>query len=455
MFEFLALGGLILSNSFLSIAELSLISAKKTRLMALADDGNKSAKLAYDLASKPDRIIATSQIGLTILILVEGAVTDRLLAPLFHRLISPFIILQPFDHLITLVCSFTLVTTLTILFGDIIPKRVALVYPETIAINLISITSKVVYIFSPLVMIFSYLSDKVLHLFNVPINKEQEVTALDIEDLFEAGAQSGLLDQTEKNLLDNVWRMDERQVSALMTPRSEMVFIDILGSDDDNLEIILNNPSKHILVCNENLDHVLGIGPVDVWVKDIIKQLFAGVKKPKIIWSDNFLPIHAIPNSLSLIETLDSFRKFKSRVALVYNEFGHVEGIVSMSDLMSAVVGEDPSISAENLLIIKDDCGKWLIDGLAAIDDVKKALSIDDLPNEQMGHYLTAAGFALSILGRDKGRLPKEFDKFNYGGYVFEVVDIDRTKGYRIDRLMVQREPLDDKVPYNHELELK
>jgi putative hemolysin len=241
--------------------------------------------------------------------------------------------------------------------------------------------------------------------------------------------------------------MDERQVSALMTPRSEIVYIDLSASLEDNVEIILNNPSKDIIVCNENLDHVIGIAPAKIWLKDIFKQLRHGVDSPKIAWSDNLTPVHTIPNSLSLIETLDSFRQYKTHIALIYNEFGHVEGIISVSDLMNAVVGEYPGMNSENLLIIKDISGKWLIDGMAAIDDVKQALEIEELPNEQLGHYNTAAGFALSILGRAKGRLPKEFDRFTYGGYLFEVVDIDRSQGYRIDRLMVQKSPKLDTLP--------
>lgn len=441
MLEFLAICCLILCNAFLTLAELSLLSARKPRLFALADEGVKNARIACDLIRKPGRVIAVAQIGLTIIVLIEGALTDDLLAPIVYKLVTQLKFLQPFDHFITLMSSFALVTVLAILFGDIIPKRIALVYPETIAVALAPINSKIMYIATPLVNVFAYLSDKILTLFAIPINKEQYVSAEDIEDLFEAGAQSGLLVKTEKDLLDNVWRMDERQVSALMTPRSEIVYIDITASDEENLEIILNNPSKQIIVCNENLDHVLGFGPAGEWLKNIVKQLSARVEKPKIIWSDNLSPIHTIPNSLSLIETLDSFRKYKTYIALVYNEFGHVEGIVSIYDLMSAVVGEYPGVNDENLLIIKDASGKWLIDGMASMDDVRYALEIEEFPNEQLGHYNTAAGLALSILGRSKGRLPKEFDSFSYAGYVFEVVDIDRSQGHRIDRLMVQRQP--------------
>ena len=441
MLVFLAITGLILSNSFLAISELSLIASKTQRLYALAEEGDVGAKIAYELANKPDKIIATSQIGLTFVTLVEGAITGILLNPVFSGIVEKVGVLKPFEHIITLICSFTLITLLTILFGDIIPKRIALIYPEIIAIKLSPITSKVIYCFSPIVKIFSYLSDKILTLFGIPIINDNKVSAEDIEDIFEAGAQSGLLVQTEKDLLDNVWRMDERQVSALMTPRSEIVFIDLSASLEDNVEIILNHPSKDIIVCNENLDHVIGIAPAKIWLKDIFMQLRQGIDNPKIAWSENLIPVHTIPNSLSLIETLDSFRQFKTHIALIYNEFGHVEGIITVSDLMNAVVGEYPGMNTENLLIIKDVSGKWLIDGLAAIDDVKQALDIEELPNEQLGHYNTAAGFALSILGRAKGRLPKEFDRFTYGGYLFEVVDIDRSLGYRIDRLMVQKAP--------------
>lgn len=440
MWQFLATGCLILCNSFFTLVELSLITAKKPRLLVMADEGVKNAKIACDLARRPDYIIATVQIGLTVIMLIEGAVTDDLLAPLVHAIVLQISFLQPLDHIITIILSFALVAGLTILFGDIIPKRIALAHPEAISISLAPITSKIIVVASPLVNIFAYLSDKILGLAGIPLHKEKYVSAEDIEDLFEVGAQSGLLAKTEKDLLDNVWRMDELQVSALMTPRSEIVYIDITASDEENLEIILNNPSKQIIVCNENLDHVLGFGPAGKWLKNIVNQLSAKIEKPKIIWSDNLLPIHAIPNSLSLIETLDSFRKYKTHIALVYNEFGHVEGIISIYDLMSAIVGEYPGGDSDNLLIVKDVNDKWLIDGMAPIHDVKSALEIEEFPNEDIGHYNTAAGLTLSILGRSNGRLPKELDSFNYAGYTFEVIGIDRTQGYRIDRLKVYRE---------------
>lgn len=437
MFSILVVIFLILSTGFFALSELSLIASKKQRLQALADDGNKKAALALELAHKPNRVIASSQIGLTIVTLIEGAVTRTVLDPYIIPLLHQVPMLDKFAVVISLFISFILVTFLTILFGDILPKRIAIMYPENVAILLVPITSKIIRLFSPLILIFSFMSDQILKFLRMPTDYKHNVSADDITDLFEAGAKSGLLDQTEKDLLDNVWRMDERKVGALMTPRSDIVFIDTLAKARENLEIVLTHPSKRIIVCSGDLDNILGYGTASSWLKDSLNKLYNG-DNLDISWLDNILPVHSIPNTLTLIETLESFRKYKTHVALVYNEFGHVEGLITMFDLMAAVIGEYPETTDDNLLIHKDPSGKWLIDGLAPIDDVKNALGLFELPGEDLGNYHTAAGFALSMLGRSKGRLPKEFDQFDYDGYVFEVVDIDRAKGYRIDQLMVK-----------------
>lgn len=440
MFQIIVIVLLIFSTAFFAIAELSLVASKKQRLLALADDGNSNARLALEMAKKPKGMIVAAQIGLTFVTLIEGAVTKKLLDPFLSPILIKINFLSIYATLISTILSFILVTFATILFGDIIPKRVALLYPENIAITLVPITSKMLKLLTPLINIFSFISDKILQILRMPIELNNHVSAKDIEDLFEAGAQSGLLDQTEKGLLDNVWRMDERRVGALMTPRSDIVYIDTTALYKDNLEIVLNNPSKRILVCKGNLDHILGVGLASIWLKDYLQQLNSGTQNPTISWLDldNLIPVHSIPNTLTLIETLESFRKYKTHMVLVYNEFGHLEGLITMVDLMGAVVGEYPETLTENLLIHKDPSGKWLIDGLAPIDDVKNALGIVELPDEDLGNYHTAAGFALSILGSTQGRLPKEFDSFIYEGYIFEVVDVDRSKGYRIDQLMVQ-----------------
>ncbi len=442
MLQILLILLLIFITGFLAISEVSLIAAKRQRLQALANEGNNNAKLALALALAPHRMIVTTQIGLTFVTLIEGAVTETLLDPFLQPILAKISYLSSHSIMISVIVSFALVTFITILFGDILPKRIALLYPENIAITLAPITSRLIKLFSPLITVFSFLSDTILRILRMPLHIHHHVSAEDIEDLFEAGAQSGLLDKTEKGLLDNVWRMDERMVGALMTPRSEIVYINITSPYKENLEIIFNNPTKRIIVCKENLDHILGVGSASIWIKDFAEQLYTGQQNHKIarLNFDNILPLHSIPNTLTLIETLAAFRKYKTHIALVYNEFGDLEGLITMVDLMEAVVGNYPETLDENLLILKDTSGKWLIDGLAPIDDVKQALDIAELPDESLGNYHTVAGFAISILGSEKGRLPKEFDKFVYGGYVFEIVDIDRSKGYKIDQLMVHKQ---------------
>lgn len=427
---------LILVNGFFALAELSLLAAKKSRLLLLAENGNLNAVKALQLVENPSRIIAVSQIGLTVITLVEGAATNSILAPFLMPMISASKYLLNYAGIITLTLSFIIITSLTILFSDILAKRIALIYPETIAVTLIPLTSRIIILLSPLIKIFSYLSDKILQLLGMPTLIHESVSAEDIESMIEAGARSGVLDATEQGLLGNVWRMDERKVGAIMTP--DIIFIDVNASYQDNLSIILEHPAKRIIVCIDNLDHVLGYGIPSVWLKEILHQTMSGIVNPKVNWRQDLMKVHAIPNTLTLIEMLDAFRKYKTSVALVYNEFGRVEGLITMTDLMSAVVGEYPENAEENLLIIQDSSGKWLIDGLAALDDVKKALNIGNIAEDESNTYHTMSGFMFAIIGSEKGRLPKEFDRFDYSGYTFEIVDIERENGYRIDRVMVQ-----------------
>ncbi len=216
MFYVLIIVFLIVCSSFFTITELALIASKKQRLQSLADDGNRKAKQALHLGANIDRVIATTQIGLTAVAVITGAITDRVLSPVIHPFFAQYMFIGHYSEIISSIISLTAVTFLTILIGDILPKRIALIYPESIAMWMAPIATRVVYILTPLINIFSFLSNTILRLFGMPTKLNNLVSAEDIEDLFEAGAKSGLLDSTEKNLLDNVWRMDERKVGALI-----------------------------------------------------------------------------------------------------------------------------------------------------------------------------------------------------------------------------------------------
>lgn len=430
---------LILANGVFTISDMSIIASKKNRLQALADEGSRKAEKALKLAHDPTPVIATTQIGLTVVTLMEGAFVEASLSGKVAAFLQQLGYFAGHEKDVASISVFIIVTLVLIVIGDILPKRIAILYPEQVAVFLSPLTTTIIKILLPFVKTFSYISDSILRLFGLNTKRVEEVSEDDITTMIEAGAQSGVLVQAEKDLFENVWRLDESKVGALMTPRSDLIYIDVAAPVTENVDKILANPSQNLLICNDDLDHVLGYIPAIHIIKNIVSQAHEKGIILDINWTEGLKQVHNIPNSLTLIEILESFRAYKTHIALVYNEFGHVEGLITLGDLVTAVIGDIPSVnSVTSQLIEKDPSGKWLVDGSAAINDLFDELELEDWP-EDSGNYQTAAGFVISFIGREHGRLPKVFDKFEYSGYIFEIVDIDRDGGYRVDKIMIRR----------------
>lgn len=431
---------LILANGLFTISDMSIIASKKNRLQALADEGNSKAQKALVLAEDPTQVIATTQIGLTVVTLLEGAFVEASLSGKVAAFIHQIGYFAGYEERVASISVFFVVTIILILIGDILPKRIAILYPEQVSVFLSPVTTAIIKLLLPIVKTFAFFSDSILRLFGLSTTRTEEVSEDDITTMIEAGAQSGVLVQAEKDLFENVWRLDESKVGSLMTPRADLIFVDVTAPSAENIDKILDNPSQNLLICKEDLDHVLGYIPAITVIKEIVRQSHDRGITIQMNWTDGLKQIHNIPNSLTLIEILESFRAYKTHIALVYNEFGHVEGLITLGDLVTAVIGDIPSNNITNIqLIEKDPSGKWLVDGLASINDLIDELEIDELPEGDVGNYQTAAGFVISFIGKEHGRLPKVFDKFQYAGYVFEIVDIDRDGGYRVDKIMIRR----------------
>lgn len=431
---------LIIANALFTISDMSVIASRKSRLQGMIDNGSQKARSVLKLAENPTAVIATTQIGLTVVTLLEGAFVEAAVSKDVAAYLVSTGYFHGFEDKVASIGVFFLVTFFLILFGDILPKRIAILYPEQVATFLAPLTTAIIRLLMPMVKSFSILSDSILKLFGLETKRDDNVSEDDITTMLEAGAESGVLVKAEKDLFDNVWRLDESKAGALMTPRSEIVFIDVTAPVQDNIDKILSNPSQNLLVCKESLEHVLGYVPAIAIIKEIIQQARMQDIEIKVNWTDGLKPIHNIPNSLTLVEILESFRMYKTHIALVYNEFGHVDGIITLGDLVTAVIGDIPGdINNEGSLIYKDTSGKWIIDGMASVNDMLNELEIDELPDGDTGSYQTAAGFVIAFIGRKFGRLPKVFDKFDFSGFHFEVVDIDRDGGYRVDKIMVSR----------------
>lgn len=437
--DFLIIIFLIALNGLFALSEMSIVASKKNRLAALAEQGNRGAQAALALANDPNRILATTQLGLTFITLMEGAFGSQSFSGPLAALLPDLAWLAPWRDRIAEGTVLALITFSTLVFGEMLPKRAALLNPEATAMIMAPLAQRFIWALSPLINVLSFCTNKLMSLLGLPTVRSEAVSAEDVETMLEAAGQSGLLSAREMAIMDNVWRLDERKVGAIMTPRQNIRFIDINLPHEQNLDTLAAHPRLRLVVAQGGLDHVLGMAPTSKWTDSLMAQLRSGAKDPKIDWTSELSPSHGIPNSMTLIETLESFRSHRTHVGLVYNEFGQVEGIISMSDLMDALVGEMPQSAEQETLIHKDESGKWLIDGLASITDTQNALGLGELPGQAQAGFQTAGGFTLWMIGRLKGRLPKEFDEFEHEGLRFQVVDIDRKNGYRIDQIMVER----------------
>jgi putative hemolysin len=437
--DLLILALLIFLNGLFALSEMSIVASKKSRLAAMAEAGDRGAAAALALSNDPNRILATTQLGLTFVTLVEGAFGSHALGGQLAQVFSAWEWLRPWSASAGDVAALALITFATLIFGEMLPKRAALIHPEAIARRIAPGAQKVIRALSPLISALSFCTNRAMALLGLPLVRSEAVSAEDVETMMEAAGQSGLLSERERIIMDNVWRLDERRVGSIMTTRSEIRHIDIARPHEENLDVLARHPRLRLVVTQGGLDNVLGMAPSSAWTAALMEQLRQGAARPVIDWTANLTPALAIPNSLTLIGALESFRSHKSHVALVYSEYGQVEGILTMSDLMDALVGEMPQNAEQELLIHKDPQGKWLIDGAAPIGEAKAALGLGELPGEAQSNYQTAGGFALWMIGDAEGRLPKEFDSFEHEGLVFQIVDVDRKHGYRIDQIMVER----------------
>ncbi|MFZ6864129.1 hemolysin family protein [Undibacterium sp. Ji67W] len=453
----LILIALIALNGLFALSEMSIVASKKSRLQTLADAGDTGAKAALALANDPNRILATTQLGLTFVTLLEGSFGSNKFAGQIASLIPEWEWIISWKENAAQIFVLVVITAVTLVLGEMLPKRAALLHPEKIARVIAPLAQRLVAVLSPLVTTLSFCTNRLMEALGLPLVRSEAVSEEDVETMIDAAGQSGLITEREKTIMENVWRLDERKVGAIMTPRQDIRYIDISKSHRENLDTFIQYPRLRLVVTEGGLDCILGMAPTSRWTEDVMNQLRAGEHDPKIDWENNLCHIHRIPNSLTLIETLESFRTHKTHVGLVYNEFGQVEGIISMADLMNALVGEILQNTDEEAQIQSDkDCaGRWIVDGLASISDTSAALNLGELPIENQGNYQTAGGFALWMIGRTKMRLPKKLDSFEYAGLRWEIVDIDHKNGYRIDQILVERIEQSDNpgVSTDHELD--
>ncbi|MDO6462927.1 hemolysin family protein [Pseudoalteromonas carrageenovora] len=423
MGDLIGISLLILISALFAMSEIAIAASRKIKLRVMADEGNVKAAAVLKLQENPGAFFAMIQIALNAIAILGGIVGEQALSPYVQ---SVLVIFYQGAHVekISFLFSFFTITSLFILFADLMPKRLAMIMPEAVAVRVVTIMRWVTFALTPLVMFFNGVTNFVLRLFKVPAEREDIVTTEDIVAMMDAGAEYGSLQQQEYELIGNVFDLEARFLSSVMTPRDQIVYFDLNESSHDIATKIIDHPHNNFLVVSGNLDKLRG----SVESKDILRQVLKGEPaniKQELIETDVFY----LPETLSLSEALNAFKSAAKPFAVVVNEYALSVGIVTVKDLMKGFMGDLITHQGDELIIQRDK-NSWLVDGLTPITDLAKVLDIEEFP-EQM-HYETVAGFLIYNMKR----IPKRAEHLTFSGFKFEVVDVE---GIRVEQLLVSR----------------
>lgn len=426
--ELLLLSALILLSAYLSCAEISLASARSTRLRNLVDEGDARAQLVLDLQEHPGLFFSTIQVGTNALALLGGIVGIAAFTPFFIWCLAP-VISADFHREVAYLIAFLLSTLLFVIFGDLLPKRLAVAKPEETAIAVVRSISVIIKILRPLVFLLEKLSDTFMKGLDYSTKRQDTITSEDILASVGAGTAAGVIAPQEEAVIQNVFDLESRLVPSAMTPRENIVYFTLDDPEDVVRTKISNVPYNRFLICDKDLDHIIGYVDSMHILRQVLNDKPISFKEPGVVQTCPF-----IPDSLTLSEVLDVFQRTRSDFAVILNEYALVVGVITINDVMSTVMGELVT-NADELQIIEREDGTWLVDGSTPIDDLEHALDIEEFPEDTT--YETVAGFMMYMLRK----IPKRTDKVVWAGYTFEVLDVDNNK---IDQIFVTRNKIKD-----------
>jgi len=419
---------LIVLNGIFAMSEIAVVSARRARLIQLAEDGSKGARHALTLASEPTRFLSSVQVGITSIGILNGAIGEGVIAARLRPALEQVPLLAPYADTLSLAIMVAVLTYVSLIIGELVPKRIALIHPETIASVIARPMEVVAGVTRPIVFLLSVSTDSILRLFRVRQAKQPGVTADEIRVMLEQGAEEGVFEPTEHELVTNVLNLDERHVGAVLTPRSNIVYVDIRDSVDTLREKLREQPHSVLPLCEGSLDKVLG------FVRSTkVLERFLERGQPDL--PSLAEPPLFVPETMTLMKLLEQFKRTHLPIALVVDEFGDVEGLVSFTDVISSIVGDLPMEPGEEPAIVQREDGSWLLDGAVDLDTALRTLEAEAMiSDEDRQHFHTLGGLAMVALGR----VPRTGDVFERGDYRFEVVDMD---GNRVDRILASRRP--------------
>ena len=403
-----------LVNGYFSLIETALTESRKTVLEKLADDDNVDAKEAVSILSDPDDYLSVSQIGITFMGILSGVTAAFLCAPIFENLLS----FLPYAGAISLGLGIAVASVALLLFGEFLPKAAAFQHPENTLMKYHRSLKYITFVLSPLVKFFRHSADIVLVIFGMNPQVDDSVTEDEVKDLIEQGTEDGTFEKTEQDMVDRIFRLGDQTAYSLMTPRTQMLWLDLEDSPRHNLRLIRENNQNVFPVGRGSLDDFCGI----LYAKELLN---ASLSHQNLNLETFVHTPMKVPRSMETFRLLKKFRDGGAHEAMVLDEYGGIIGYVTLSDIMSEIIGGAFSESEPDAgEITPIDARSWYINGLCSIDDFKEHFNIDKLPEEDRDHFQTVGGFLTSYFGC----IPQKGDVADWGNFRFEIVEMDRAR---------------------------
>ena len=417
---------LILLNGLLAMSEIAIVSARKVRLEQRSQAGSASARTALELANQPNNFLSTVQIGITLVGVLSGAFAGATIAIPLQGLLEqtriPFIITNSSVISVTLIVI--AITYLSLILGELAPKQIALANPEAIAATIAPPMKRLSQLASPLVRLIGFSTNLVLKLLGVHPTSDPAVTEEEIKLLLKQAKRGGIIEPKEEEMIDQVFRLGDSRISSLITPRPDIHWLDLDDPEYRLKDQLANSSHSYYPVARGDLDNALGL----IKTKDLLAQLLSG--KPFDLGSELLKPLF-LPENMHVLEAIERFRENKVQIALVIDEYGGVQGLLTTTDILEAIAGDFPELGeASPSQIVRRSDGSWLLDGRLAIDRFKDLLGLKTLERENERAYETLGGFVMTYLGR----VPTEGDSFKLENYHLEVMDMDEL---RVDKVLV------------------
>ena len=418
----ITIGILLVLNAILAMAEVALISARKARLQTELNKGDKRASVVLQLIEDPNQFLSVIQIGITSIDLLTGAITAATIGVWINSQLAKFPVLDPYSEVISILIGVLPITYLSLVLGELVPKRLAMRDPEGISSSIASVMQFLTKFFSPIVRFLSFSTESVLRVMGVKISQEPPVTEEEIQMLIDQGTEAGIFDEAEQDMVEGVFSLGDQRVYSLMTPRTDIVWLDIDDTIDEIREKIADNDFSRYPVRQGTLDVILGI----VKARDLIVP---SLNNKPINLKEMLRPAFYVPETMFASRALEILKEKGTDMLLVIDEFGGLQGLLTINDILEEIVGE---MEQDEPQATQRQDGSWLLDGMLEIDEFKEIFEFNDLPHED--EYETLSGFVMMSLGR----VPQVTDHFEWNSFNFEVIDMD---GRRVDKVLVTTLP--------------